>query len=136
MSNIVIGQPSRRRGFTLIELLVVLAILGILGAIAYPSYTSYIKKGNRAAAQAVLMEISQKQTQYLLDNRAYASAITDLQVSVPDKVTSLYDLSITVGSGSPPTFTATATPKSGTQQAGDDTLSITNTGQKTPADKW
>lgn len=50
--------PDRQRGFTLIELLVVLVLIGILATIAYPAYTKYVERGQRADAQAVMLEIA------------------------------------------------------------------------------
>ena len=129
-------HPRRQLGFTLVDLMVALAIVGILAGIAYPSYVSQIVKSNRAAAQAVLMDISQKQSEYLLDNRAYTTDIATLNVSIPSKVTDLYTIAITVDSTTPPFFTATATPITGGRQVSDGTLSINSAGAKTPADKW
>lgn len=124
------------RGFTLIELMIAVAVVGILAAIAYPAYTSNIVKSNRASAQAVLMEIAQKQSQYVVDNRAFASDLTTLGVTVPDKVANLYTISVAAPSTTPPSFTVTATPVSGKRQADDGTLTINSAGAKTPSDKW
>lgn len=129
-------QRNRTRAFTLIELMIAVAILGIVAAVAYPSYASYVVKSNRAAAQAHLMEIADKQSQYLLDNRAYANSVAALGLTTPSKVASLYTIAISAPGGNPPTFTATATRRGGTAQASDVDLSITETGAKTPADKW
>lgn len=123
-------------GFTLVELMVTVAIVGILGAIAYPSYQSYLKKGWRAAAQSHLMEIAQRQQQYLLDARSYATNLTTLGVTTPTNVALYYTITIANTVGPPPTFTATATPIVGSAQDGDVTLSIDNTGAKTPANTW
>lgn len=125
---------NRVRGFTLIELLVVVAIIGMLSAIAYPAYGRYLVKGNRGAAQSYMLELAQAQAQYLADNRAYADSVGDL-VEPPAAVSSKYDIEIDASEG-PPGFTITATPKAGTNQEGDDTLSINQSGTKLPADKW
>jgi type IV pilus assembly protein PilE len=129
------------RGFTLIELMIVIAVLGVLVAIAYPSYTNSLVKGNRAAAKSFLMEIAQKEQQYLLDNRAYFDAATAAEflavgISIPKEVSNFYQVSVDGVAGTPPTFTATAAPKAGTRQANDGTLTIDNTGSRQPADKW
>jgi type IV pilus assembly protein PilE len=125
-----------QRGFSLIELMVTVAVVGILASIAYPAYTSNVIKSNRASAQAVLMEIAQKESQYVVDNRTYAGDVSTLGVTVPTKVSDLYAIAISVPSTTPPSFTVTATPVSGGRQASDGTLSINSAGAKTPTDKW
>jgi type IV pilus assembly protein PilE len=131
----------RQRGFNLIEVVVTAGIIGILASIAYPSYISHIVKSNRAAAQAVLTDIAQKESQYVLDNRAYkavssSSDLTSLGVTVPSKVTDLYTISVTVDSSAPPAYTATATPVTGGRQVSDGTLTVNSAGARTPSDKW
>lgn len=123
-------------GFTLIELMITVAIVGILSAIAYPSYTSHLKKSNRAAAEAHLMDIAQRQQQYFMDNRAYASGVSALGITTPSDVASKYTIDTQPGTSTVPTFTATATPILGTSQYGDAVLTIDNAGTKTPSDKW
>jgi type IV pilus assembly protein PilE len=131
-------------GFTLIELMVAVAIVAILTAIAYPSYLSQMKKSRRAAAESTLMDIAQREQQYLLDARSYAPDVPTLKVTIPSDVSSFYTVQIcqsaappcTAPGGSPPAFAAVATPLSGTPQAGDVTLSIDNAGVKTPAKVW
>lgn len=129
-------MPVSSRGFTLIELMVVAAIVAILAAIAYPSYQQYIIRGKRSAAQAQMMDIANRQQQYLLANRSYASK-TQLESGgyvLPSEVSSNYGYSITVGSGTPPTFTITFTPSGA--QASDGNLTLSSDGSKTPAAKW
>jgi type IV pilus assembly protein PilE len=118
------------------ELMITLVIIAILAAIAYPSYQSYMVRNNRAAAQSALMDIAQRQQQYLLDARAYAPDVATLNVVVPANVTSNYAFAIALTAGPPPTFTATATPIAGTRQVADGALTIDNTGAKTPTTKW
>lgn len=128
---------KHRRGFTLIELLIAVAIVGILAAIALPSYQNHLKKGRRADAQSFMMDLANRQQQYLLDARGYAlggTFITTLGAATPASVDQYYTFAVTPANAtSPPTFTITATPKAGTPQATDGALTIDNTGAKTLA---
>jgi len=126
----------RQGGFTMVELMMAVAIIGLLASIAFPNYLEYVKKGRRAAAQSHLMDVAQRQQQYLLDTRSYAASLSALSLTTPSDVSSYYTISITVGDSGPPSFTATATPVSGSAQASDGTLTLANTGAKTPAGKW
>jgi len=128
-----------RRGFTILELLIVMGIIAILAAMAFPAYDAYLRKGSRAAAQSYMMQISGKQAQYLLDARNYAvgsTAIADLGLTEPPEVTPFYTVVVENSAGgttvtTPPSFRVRATPKSGTRQASDGELILTNTGSKT-----
>jgi type IV pilus assembly protein PilE len=134
------GTTIEERGFTLLELVITVAIVGILAVIAYPSYRSAVQKNNRAAAESVLMDIAQREQQYLLDNRgSYAASVTALNYSVPSNVATLYTIALGTTVGPPPTFTASATPISGTVQAtdlGGAPLTINNAGTKSPSGAW
>lgn len=126
-----------QQGFTLIELVVTVAIIGILAAIALPSYSEYVKKSNRKAAQAQMMDISGRQQQFLFANRAYADKTT-LESSgygLPIEVSDKYSYAVTANnSATPPTFTITFTPLG--SQASDGVLSLNNDGTKNPIGKW
>ena len=126
-----------KKGFSLIELLVALAIMGILAAVAIPSYQSYVVKGNRAAAQSFMMDLANREKQYMLDARTYVDFNT-LGVSAPADVSKHYGINgitITVPVATPPSFTITATPTS-SQQTSDGPLTLGSDGAKGPAAKW
>lgn len=125
-------------GFTIIELMIVVTIIGILTSIAWPAYTQYVTRSNRAAAQTEMMDIANRQQQLLLSNRAYAAsgstAWAGTGYALPADLVGKYTYSITVGTGTPPSFTVTFTAAG--SQASDGNLTLTSEGVKTPASKW
>ena len=128
----------RISGFTLIELMITVVIIAILVAIAYPSYTRYIARSNRTAAQSYLMDLAQREQQYLLDARTYADDATIKAVDgVPANVAAQYQIEVKPAAPTT-TFEIWATPLSGSIQAANNEpiLKIYNTGEKIPADKW
>ena len=138
-----VGARARESGFTLIELMVVAAIVAILMAIAVPSYAIFMKQSRRGSAESILMDIAQREQQYLLDTRAYAPDVVTLNTSIPADVSAYYTIQIcqttapcAAPGGTPPTFAIIATPIAGSPQAGDYTLTLDNTGVKSPASVW
>jgi type IV pilus assembly protein PilE len=135
-------ERARRRcsGFTLIELMIAVAVIAILVKVAYPSYLEYLKRSYRSAAQSLMLDLANREQQYLLDNRSFiggGSAVTTLlPVGVPAEVSAYYTVTITATAGPPPTFEVKATPKTGTVMAGETPFTIDQDGTKLPAGKW
>lgn len=144
LRNRTMGKTiARQLGFTLIELMIVVAIIAILAGIAYPSYMDQVRKGNRAKAQAFLMDVAQRQQSYLLVHRQYAQSLEQLGFdngsgdlslgSELSKLDAVYDITgMTMGSvvGPPPSFNMTLLVKSGSLQDGDGSLCLANSGAR------
>jgi type IV pilus assembly protein PilE len=118
-------------GFTLIELMMVVAIIGILAGVAFPAYKYQIRKGHRAAAHAQLLELANREQQYLLNNRQFATKtqLTSNGYTMPTEVSNNYDWDVATAS-SPAAFTITFTPITGKVMAGDGNLTLNSSGTK------
>ncbi len=137
------NNPKRQSGITLLELMIVVAIVAIISAVAYPSYTQFVVKTKRATATAVLLQVADRQQQFFMDNKQYASKLSSL--GYPADTFMVNDDGTIVGSGdSRRTYnisltgaTATAFTVNGTPQLGQyakdtdcGTLTLTNAGVK------
>jgi type IV pilus assembly protein PilE len=128
-------QPQQ--GFTLIELMIVVAIVGIIGMVALPSYQNYVRKGQRSSAQQLMLEISNREQQYMASERAYHATLGSAGLNVvrdgwtctTNCVGTRYTVSVTLSAGPPPGFTITAAPTAASQ-TDDGTLTLTSTGAK------
>jgi len=132
---------TRQRGFTLIELMIVVAVMAILASIAYPSYTSYVIRASREAAKSELLQLQNLQEKIYLNSSAYAVSITaayngrsdgGLGVTSGRTSDSKYQLSINPSSGTGvQSYTVTASPVTGSSQAGDGDLTVASDGRRT-----
>jgi type IV pilus assembly protein PilE len=128
------------RGFTLIELMITVVIIGILAAIAYPSYQSYMARSRRSEAQQFMQTMDSRQKQILVEQRAYATAPNALNVSMSGWTCSAaqcenpyytitFDPAVD-NADTPPSYTICASPKAGTNQVNDGSLTLTHNGSK------
>ena len=130
------------RGFTLIELMSVVAILAVLAAVAIPTYRNYNIKANRSAAAQVMLNISNREEQYLLDARAYTDILGPAGLNITGEgwtcanaaatgcSNNFYTVTIAVTAATPPTYTVTGTPAAASYQAADGILTLTSAGAK------
>ncbi|MGJ7498269.1 type IV pilin protein [Variovorax sp. RT4R15] len=126
----------RANGFTLIELMITVAVVAILAAVALPSYRQYVVRSKRSAAQAQMMDIANRQQQFLLANRNYADKAA-LEVGayvLPAEVSANYGYGIVLATTAIPAYTLTFTPTG--SQAADGALTLNSDGVKTPPEKW
>ena len=75
-------RKNGARGFTLIELLIVVVVIGVLAMIAIPKFSAMRRKSYVAAVTSDLKNVATQQEVYLSSNNAYASDVTDLDMTV------------------------------------------------------
>ncbi len=121
---------SEQQGFTLIELMIVVVVVAILAAVGLPAYRNHVIKTNRAAAESFMMQIANKQEQYLLDARTYTATLGTggLNLSTPNNVSTYYALSI--GNITQTTYSITAIPNAVQPDALCGTIALDQSGAK------
>ena len=71
-------NANKQGGITLMELMIVVAIISIVSAIAYPNYTRFVAKSKRASSVSVMLQVADRQQQFFMDNKRYATDMTSL----------------------------------------------------------
>lgn len=131
--------PGRERGFTLLELMIVVAVIAVLAVTAISSYEYAMRKSRRATAQGCLMEASQYMERFYTTNLRYdqTTDATPVAVRTPAQVCSsesqrFYTMSF-VGTVGQTTYTIQAAPTGKQTKDSCGTMTINQTGVKTPA---
>jgi type IV pilus assembly protein PilE len=133
----IVIKIKKMLAFTLIELIISVAIVGILAAIVYPSYSDFVSRSNRSEGQRELVRIANLQEQFFVDNRVYTEDMTKLGLNAQPFLTELghYSINATV-TGATFILQATAINMQAEQDTDCPSLSITHTGNITPAECW
>lgn len=128
-------QTRDSHGFSLIELMITVAIVAILASVAYPSYQRYIIRSNRSEMQQFMLDIANREEEYLLNNRTYSN-LAGLNASPASRLQALYTTtasSATTCAGvtlNSPGFCITSTPVSTSIQKNDGVLTLDSLGTK------
>lgn len=128
-------KESFSRGFTLVELMIVGVIVAIIAMIALPTYDEYVRRANRSAAQQYMLDLANRQQQFLLENRVYATTLAPLGIAEPARISGNYTAALSPAvdnTATPPTFDITLTAIG--NQASDGNLTLDESGNKTG--KW
>ncbi len=121
-------------GFTLIELLIAVAIVAILASVAFPAYTDFVTRSNRTEAQRELLRIANMQEQFYVDSRSYTTDLTKLGLDKSPFITENNYYSIAASADDKSfVLTATALEPQKSNDSSCQTLSVSETGQKLPA---
>jgi len=135
-------------GFTLIELMVTVAIVGILASIAYPSYQNSVMKSRRADVKGSLLGLANAMERRFTETNSYCdaatggTAVTNCGTATGDTGTpSIYTIptetanfyTVTISAATASSYTLSAVPNSAQANDSCGTLTITQTGTKTPS---
>ncbi|MFC0678903.1 type IV pilin protein [Lysobacter korlensis] len=116
---------KKQRGFTLIELMITVAVIAILAAIALPSYNEYVRKGRRSEAARFVGEMQLGLERWRAENPSYAPCApapcgSGVYPAAPSAAASpFYQLDVPAATATATNYVITATPRTGSAQAGD-----------------
>jgi type IV pilus assembly protein PilE len=127
-------NSAQQTAFTLIELMIVVAVVGILAAIAYPAYSEQVRQTRRAEVTSVLLENAQLLERHFTRTGAYNTSGLNLVVQSPAEGAAVYSIAAVVLT--PNTYTLRAEAVPGGIMAADPCAiySVTQTGERSPAD--
>jgi len=140
-------MKQTHQGFTLIELMITVAIIGILAGIALPSYQDSVRKSRRADVKTVLLGLANAMERLYTVSNSYCDAAaggtlvancgtttedtgTASIYTIPPETASFYTVTISAATASSYTLSAVPTGAQTNDTCG--TLTITQTGIKTP----
>ena len=119
--------------------MITVVIVAILAGVAVPSYRMHVVRANRSAAQAAMLDIANREQQFLIANRRYAdtAALTAGGYRLQPDVAAKYTLTVEAPNNAVPlSYRIVMTPIAGGPQASDVEITLNSQGVKTPADKW
>jgi type IV pilus assembly protein PilE len=141
-------MKQTQRGFTLIELMITVAIIGILASIAYPSYQDSVMKSRRADVKGVLLGLANAMERRFTEANSYCDAGgadgadscgvagtndtgTPSIYAIPAETQSFY--TVTINAATLGSYTLSAEPTGAQTNDTCGTLTITQTGAKSPS---
>ncbi|MBS0557184.1 MAG: type IV pilin protein [Proteobacteria bacterium] len=130
-------RANKAGGFTLLELMIVVVVIAVLTSLAFYNYSRYGFRSRRVDGQNLLTTIAAAEERYYTNFNQYTSSITGvapggLGFSTVNSDRGYYSAGVALGAGNL-TYTLTATPQGAQATDACGSLTLDNTGAKTPA---
>ncbi|HSX61851.1 MAG TPA: type IV pilin protein [Tahibacter sp.] len=122
----------KQKGFTLIELVIAVAIVAILALVAFPSYQQHVRASRRAQAKADLMEIAQLLERQFTVDRDYRTFTLAAPMDQSPRTGATVHYRIAFTARTQTGFTLQAVPQGGQQRDPCGSLTVAQTGARTP----